>query len=173
MSRRPIVPGIHTGQEGDEPAGELDLRFRDAMARWPSGVTVVAVRDERAIVGLTVSAFSSLSRDPPLLLVCLGDHTGLLPELQEGVPFGVSILSEGQRRLASAFARGVPVDPEAFTEGDAPLVEGAPAAFRCTVENVVPGGDHYIVVGRVDDAVLGPEDEPLVHHRRDYRSLQP
>jgi flavin reductase (NADH) len=173
MSRRPIVPGIHTGREGDAPPTELDRHFREAMSRWPSGVTVVAVRDEGRIHGITVSAFSSLSREPPLVLACIGEQAGILGDLVEGAVFGVSILTAAQRRLASAFARFVPVEVDRFHPGDAPTLRDAAAGLACTVESVLPGGDHRIVVGQVHEVVLGPDEEPLVHHRRDYRTLQP
>ena len=74
-------------------------RFRDLMASWASGVTIVACRDERRVVATTVSAFLSLSLHPPQILVALAPNATVRPFLSVGVSFGVSILAGDQRRL--------------------------------------------------------------------------
>jgi len=98
-------------------------------------------------------------------------NAAVLPFLEVGARFAVSILAEGQRRVASLFADAAPLGRAAVAaEGD-PVVEGALAALACTVQAVHPGGDHRIVVGAVERVVLGPAGSPLLYYDRDYRRL--
>lgn len=125
------------------------------MARFPSGVTIVTTRDaDGRGVGFTASAFSSLSLDPPLLLVCLQNDADCYAAFMAAEQFAVSILSEGQGAIALHFARkqadklaGQPlVDGE--TTG-LPLVRGASAHLECRMHSRADGGDHTILVGKV------------------------
>lgn len=170
MSPRPIIAGIRTDRDGDPEEAELAQAFRSAMSRWPSGVTVLAVRDEDEVVGLTVSAFTSVSLDPPLILACVSEQSAALPYLEAQKRFTLNVLGEGGRAAASRFSQQMPDDPSLFEPGD-PVLRGAIASFVCGIEAVHPGGDHRIVVGRVERVVLGPDELPLVHHAREYRSL--
>lgn len=151
--------------------------FRDAMARFASGVTVVTARGrDGGDHGMTVSAFTSLSLDPPLVLVCVDRAATILPHLRATAAFGLSILAEGQEALSARFAeQGVArFDGVAVTrspEGPA-LLDGAAAQLtcRCTAEH--DGGDHVIIVGAVlTAAALG--DHPLVYLQRQYRRTVP
>lgn len=174
MSPRPIVPTIRTGAgepgADDDPALAAD--FREALSLWPSGVAVVAVRDEDEVVALTVSAFASVSLRPPLVLVCVGEHAGILPSLEDAGRFTVSLLAGGQKRVAADLAEKLPPGAELFA-GDAgdPVLVGALATLVCSLWEAYPGGDHRIVVGRVERVVFGPEAPPLLYHRRSYREL--
>lgn len=146
--------------------------FRDALARWPSGVTIVACRYEQRVVATTVSSFASLSLEPPLVLLALGAHATVLPFLKTATPFGVSILAEGQRRLATVFADPFPVGPDPFPpEGD-PLIRGALVGLSCTVAEVRPGGDHAIIIASVRAAEVTGDDRPLVRYLRRYHGLR-
>lgn len=146
--------------------------FRAALARFPSGVTVVTVRGaDGADHGMTVSAFSSLSLDPPLVLACVDMTATLLPHLRHAETFGVSVLSAGQAALSARFAeQGVArFDGVAVThapEGPA-LIDGAAAYLMCRRVAEYPGGDHVIIVGEVQRAVAG-DDAPLVYALRQY-----
>ena len=172
MSRRPIVAGIRTREDDPEPEGELRLDdLREALACWTSGVGVLAVRDDGDVVAMTVSAFASLSLRPPLVLACVDEQAALLPSLEEVGRFTLSILAEDQRRLALSYADRFPVDPALTAAHVDPVLPGALAAFVCTVAEMHPGGDHRIVVGRVERVEIGREAPPLVHHRREYRTL--
>ena len=170
MSPRPIVPGIRTGPAdagGEDPALAAD--FREALALWPSGVAVVALREDDEVVAMTVSAFASVSLRPPLVLACIGEQAAILPSLLEIGRFTVSLLAAGQARLAAELADKLP--PEDVFEDDegAPLLRGALAALVCSLWAEHPGGDHRIIVGRVERVGFGSDAPPLVYHRRAYR----
>jgi len=149
--------------------------FRDALARFASGVTVLTARGaDGADHGMTVSAFSSLSLHPPLVLACLDTAATLLPPLRTAGWFGASILARGQEAVSARFAdqalmrfEGVPCTRAA--EGPA-LLDGALAHLVCRVVAVHEGGDHVIVVGEVRHAV-SHDGEPLIYFKRRYAGL--
>src|SRR4051812_45047470 len=156
MTRRPIVAGIRTRDDDPQPEGELRLDdVREALACWTSGVAVIAVRDDGDVVAMTVSSFTSLSLRPALVLVCVDEQAALLPSLEDTGRFTLSILADDQRRLALSYADRFPFD-QALTAADAdPVVPGALASIVCTVAEMHPGGDHRIVVGRVERVAIG------------------
>ncbi|MGE3075002.1 MAG: flavin reductase family protein [Dehalococcoidia bacterium] len=153
--------------------------FRSAMAMFASGVTVVTTIDRvsQKSVGFTASAFSSLSLDPPLVLVCLDRKAESHRCFQEARTMAISILAEGQDELALRFAkRGA----EKFTGGttagpitSCQLVDGAVAQLECEVEHLLPGGDHSIVVGRVLRATVEESERPMVHFNRRFGAFVP
>ncbi len=128
------------------------------MAAWPTGVTIVAARDEGGEpFGLTVNSFTSVSLDPPLVLVCIGHASTSHDRLVSAKHFAVSLLSGDQDALAWRFAQEpsegrfehVPWTPG---PSGAPVLEGAVAWLDCASHEVLQGGDHSIVVGRVTNA---------------------
>ncbi|MBD0319975.1 MAG: flavin reductase [Gemmatimonadetes bacterium] len=144
---------------------------REAFARWASGVTILAVDDEGEALAMVASAFTPLSLDPPLALVCLRADAAILPDLEDVGRFTLSLLAEGQRRLASSLVSGNPVPADAFDHTPDPVLRGALATLVCAVHALHPGGDHRIVVGRVERVVPGPAGAPLLYHAREYRTL--
>ncbi|HEX7243870.1 MAG TPA: flavin reductase family protein [Longimicrobiaceae bacterium] len=169
MSRRPIQPTIRMG--GEDPASGLGARLREALACWASGVAVVAVTDGDEVEAMTATAFSAVSVDPPLVLVCVGVHAPIVPTLLEERRFTVGFLSEDDRRTASYVAQRLPLDRPLFpAEGD-PVPAGALAALVCRLWAEYPGGDHVILVGEVERVELGREAGPLLYFRREYRVL--
>lgn len=147
--------------------------FRDALGRWPAGVSIVACRTDGRVVATTVSSFISLSIDPPLVLLALGANATVLPFLQPDVRFAVSVLAGSQRRLASVYADPMPVGPSPFPADGDPVVAGAVVALACTVKEVRGGGDHHIVIARVAEVGSVADVPPLVRFRRRYLSLEP
>jgi flavin reductase (NADH) len=145
--------------------------FREALGRWASGVSIVACRSDGRVVATTVSAFTSLSLDPPLVMIALGPNATVLPFLTAGAAFGISILSAEQRRLAAVFADPFPVGPDPFAPGDVPLVHNALVAMHCTVHETRSGGDHTMVLAGVESVVRGAEAAPLIRFHRRYYSL--
>lgn len=159
-------------RHGDEPRPPLRDALREALACWPSGVTVVTTLDLTARPrGFTASSFTSLSMDPPLVLVCLDRGADCRPAFEHARTFAVHILGSEQHELARRFASR-DVDKFAGTAvrrglGGAPLLDGAAARLECRMERSLPGGDHVILVGRVERIVLG-RSAPLLYHQRAF-----
>lgn len=148
--------------------------FRDTLARWPSGVTVVTALHEGEPVGMTAASFSSLSLDPPLVLVCIADtafsHEGLCGA--EG--FAVHILGAEQAEMSAVFSRpgaekfaSYPYESGPF---GAPLLPFGVARLVCARHSALNGGDHTILVGRVVSTELAGTD-PLLYCNRGYGRL--
>lgn len=154
-----------------------DAGFRDALAHFGSGVTVVAARAAGALVGLTATAFTSVSLAPPLVLVCVGRTTAAGDGVVSSDVFGISILEQRQRWIAERFARknvdrfqGV-----AWSEGpiaSAPLIDGALARLECRQHARHDAGDHVMLVGRVLGATVA-DGAPLLHHSRRFGRFLP
>lgn len=160
----------------DRSANKSD--FRRVMRRFPTGVTVVAVVDEGGDPwGLTVSSFTSVSLEPPLVLVCIDRSSDTHAKLVEAGGFGISVLSMTQAGVASRFA----VDPSegrfdevAWHVGPAgyPLILEAAAWLECDLHDVLPAGDHSIVLGEV--RYTGVTDQPpMVYHEGAFGSVAP
>lgn len=148
------------------------VEFRQTLGRWPSGVTVVTMQDGDSVHGITVSAFSSLSLDPPLVGVAIGRKARAHGFLETVQRYAVNILRADQQYLSERFA-GRPVelseDPFERFEG-LPVLRGAVAQIACTIVDRVATGDHTLYVGRLDASRLS-DDEPLVYRLGAYRAL--
>ncbi|MEK6324339.1 MAG: flavin reductase family protein [Acidobacteriota bacterium] len=149
--------------------------FRIALSRFVSGITVVTtlVKDNRP-AGITVSAFASVSLEPPLVLACIDKRASLHDYLIEGSHFAVNILAQDQEHLSRRFASKDQdrFDGAGYREGvsGAPLLEGALAYIECRVVRVYPGGDHTIVVGEVESTSVA-DHKPLAYYRGGYAHL--
>lgn len=134
----------------------LDPRaLRDAFGAFVTGVTIVTTRDEAGKpVGFTANSFTSVSLDPPLLLICLARTSRNFATMTGAKNFAVNILSEGQKDLSNTFARPVEDRFAAAIWSDAPA--GSPvfadvaAWFECSMQEVIEAGDHVILLGRID-----------------------
>jgi flavin reductase (DIM6/NTAB) family NADH-FMN oxidoreductase RutF len=152
--------------------------FIEAMAHFPSGVTVVTTRDASGKgVGFTASAFTSVSLAPPLILVCLQNDADSYPAFMAAEAFAVSILSVGQHDVATHFARKHPdkLSTVSTHEGSAtgiPLISGACAYIECTMHERLDGGDHKILVGEVLTA-SSDDRAPLAFMNRQFGRFQP
>jgi 3-hydroxy-9,10-secoandrosta-1,3,5(10)-triene-9,17-dione monooxygenase reductase component len=149
--------------------------FRKALGQFASGVTVVTTRDAKGRpLGLTVSAFCSVSLKPPLVLVCIDHRSEANRGLRESGRFAVSVLSEDQADVSRRFALPGPEKLEgfAFAEGEhgLPLVPGAVAQLECRVRSFHDEGDHAVWVGEVSRSAARP-GRPLLHHAGRYRRL--
>ena len=151
--------------------------FKRVLGSFASGVTVVTTRDGSGQSrGMTVSAFSSVSLDPPLVLVCIDVKAECYPDLRAAGRFAVNILGEAQGELSRRFAAkgadrfaGVPVRPGVT---GLPLLEGALGVLECRVVGEYPAGDHTIFVGQVEAAAVESE-APLLHFRGRYGAFDP
>ena len=150
--------------------------FRSALSRFPSGVTVVTTRDAGGrFHGITVSAFASVSLEPPLVLVCIEKTTGSHRALQESEFFVVNILAEGQENLSNHFASQISNRFKGIAYrlglGEIPVLEDALATLECRLAYTHEGGDHTIFVGLVEKSEVKPK-KPLVYWHGDYRKLE-
>ncbi|MDH3271459.1 MAG: flavin reductase family protein [Gemmatimonadota bacterium] len=149
---------------------QADASLREVMGTYPTGVTVVAGADAEGLpYGLTVNSFTSVSLDPPLVLVCIGHASTSHARLITAQTFTINVLAADQSEVALRFARE-PSDGR-FEEVDwtpaasgAPIIEGSAAWLECSVHEVLSGGDHSILVGRVERAAV-TERPVLVFHR--------
>jgi flavin reductase (DIM6/NTAB) family NADH-FMN oxidoreductase RutF len=164
------------------PAAEIDSdTFRRVMGHFVTGVTVVTALDGARPFGITVNALSSVSLDPPLVMVALDRRRFLTPIVRAAGRYAVSILSEDQQALSDCFA-GAAVTPDrdafcgaAWTPGPTglPLLEGAIATLECTVTETFQAGDHELFVARVDSVGNAePHPMPLLYYRRQYLRIQ-
>ena len=143
--------------------------FRQALAQFASGVTVVTTRGEKGEpLGLTVSAFCSVSLEPPLVLVSVDERSEAHAGFRASGLFGVSILAEDQRRLASIFADTGPLAQMHFPREGDPVLPDALASFTCRVTRRHPEGDHTLVIGAVERVATGADRRPLLYFRREY-----
>lgn len=136
--------------------GELDLKgLRQAFGNFMTGVTVVtALSEDGSPVGFTANSFTSVSLDPPLLLVCPGKHLSSFRAFKQCSHFAVSILAEGQEEISNIFASSKSGRFEQCRwigdHNGTPVMEGASAHFSCAVHHQIDAGDHMILVGRVE-----------------------
>ncbi|GJG85556.1 flavin reductase [Gemmatimonadetes bacterium T265] len=150
--------------------------FRATLGRFATGVTVVTATAGGRDYGMTVSAFASLSLDPPMVLVCVDRAATMHGVLADDSVFAVNMLAAGQEALSRRFASGDPTDRFAgvgYTRGalGAPLLDGTLAWLECRVEARHAGGDHSIVVGAVAEVGVR-EARPLLYYRSGYASLE-
>ncbi len=150
--------------------------FRDALGCFATGVTIVtAVAPDGTPVGLTANSFTSVSLDPPLLLVCIANNAGSADVLRNATHFGVNVLQIGQQPTSNRFA-GKGEDRFAATPWEVgtvgvPVLTGSLASFECERFSLNDGGDHFILVGRVLKATFEPRRDPLLYFRGKYRRL--
>jgi 3-hydroxy-9,10-secoandrosta-1,3,5(10)-triene-9,17-dione monooxygenase reductase component len=155
--------------------------FRLVMGHFVTGVTVVSALDGEQPFGITVNALSSVSLEPPLVMVALDRRRFLTPIVRAAGRYAVNVLAEDQQSLSDCFA-GAPVSPgrEAFCGAawhsgptGLPLVDGAIAALECTVVQTFSAGDHDLFIGRVDTLASDPDHPmPLLYYRRHYLRIE-
>jgi flavin reductase (NADH) len=146
--------------------------LREAFSHWATGVALLAARDGSSLEAITVTAFTPLSVDPPLVLCCLHEQAAVLPIVLETGRFTVSVLSESQRRTANIAADRVLVRTLPFPEEGDPVLDSALVSFVCRHRDEHPGGDHRVIIGEVQRLVLGPDADPLLYYRRDYGAFR-
>lgn len=157
-------------------AGTDARTLRDAMGCFATGITIVTAHtDDGTPIGLTANSFTSLSLDPPLLLVCIANTAGSAPVLREADHFGVNVLQTSQQQTSNRFAgRGedrFAATPWGPGETGVPVLDGSLVSFECKRHAVHDGGDHFILVGEVVRAKFEPRRDPLLYFRGKYRRL--
>lgn len=164
--------GTHVS--ADAPRELAHSEFRDVIGHFTSGVTVVTARHESAAFGTTASAVSSLSLEPPMLLVCMNQASSTGRAIAASLRYGVNILSEDQSHLAVRFATkakdkfdGVALTPSV---SGVPLLAGALATLECRVVEAVTGGTHWVFLAEVERASAGG-GSPLAYFRGQFGRL--
>ena len=159
------------------PGVESADRFIAAMAHAATGVSVVTTDGEAGRFAVTVSAISSVSAEPPLMLACISRRSPVAAAIERNGVMAVNVLAESQQRIANVFAGRSPGANYDFTCAQwyrsvtgSPLLCGAAAAFDCELDAIHEAGTHRIVVGRVVEARRG-NTLPLVYARRGYRTI--
>ncbi len=150
--------------------------FRRALGRFASGVTVVTTKDsDGRLHGITVSAFCSVSLEPPLILVCIEKNTGSHYALEQSDSFVVNILREDQQYISDRFASYL---SDKFAEvkyhlgiDDLPVLEDVLANLECRLVNSHANGDHTIYVGEIENVTVN-DGKPLVYWQGNYKELK-
>ncbi len=150
--------------------------YRSALGLWVTGVTIITARAGDEIHGMTASDFAGVSLDPPLVMVCADKQANTLGVIEKGRNLCVNLLASDQHTLSNKFAskkeewtRFEGLDCATAKTG-APLIPGALASLDCELVALHEAGDHVIVVGQVEEVVLGRGD-PLVYYTGGYRGL--
>lgn len=151
--------------------------FRSVLGRFASGITVLTTRDaDGRDVGMTVSAFCSVSLHPPLVLACVDHEASMFGALQLTERFGVNMLASDQEALSRRFASAESVhrfEGIAFTRGESGVVllDDALAHIECTIVDRHRAGDHTLFLGEVESAAAN-EGRPLLYYRGGYAQLE-
>lgn len=148
--------------------------FKQLCGRWTTGVTIVTARNGDTIHGMTVSAFTEVSLDPPLVLVCADKGSNTHPVIEGGGVFAVNVLASGQEALSNKFGskkqeweRFDGLDLDAGATG-APILQGTVGAFDCRVVAAHDAGDHVLYVGQVEWLRVDESAEPLLYQSGSY-----
>ena len=148
--------------------------FKQLCARWTTGVTIVTARDGERVHGMTVSAFTEVSLEPPLVLFCADRATNTRPFIESSGAFAVNVLARGQEALSNKFAskkqeweRFDGLEFDAGATG-APILRDTVGAFDCRVEATHEAGDHVLYVGRVEWLRVDENREPLLYQSGGY-----
>jgi flavin reductase (DIM6/NTAB) family NADH-FMN oxidoreductase RutF len=153
--------------------------FRKAMGSFATGVTVITVDHEGEVHGMTANAFTSVSLDPLLVLVCVDHRARTHAHLRAKKRFGVNVLAEDQRAISEYYALASATHQNAEQEAGArfertshgtPVLHGALAYLECRLHSAQDEGDHTIFIAEVEDVVVR-EGNPLLYFRGIYRKI--
>jgi flavin reductase (DIM6/NTAB) family NADH-FMN oxidoreductase RutF len=151
------------------------LNFRDTCGRFTTGVCVITSFGPNGPSGMTANAVTSLSLQPPLMVVCFDRSARTLGAVEHSRMFGVNVLAHDQEELAATFAskdaEDVKFQGTRWSDlSGVPALEGCIGLIACRLTELLPGGDHLIGVGEVVE-LRASEGDPLVYFRGDYWSL--
>lgn len=155
--------------------------FRGAMGYFATGVTVITVDDDGKVEGMTANAFTSVSLDPILVLLCVSHKARTHAHLHARKRFGINVLSEHQRKISEHYALAerdpALAEQEAgarfdHTQHGTPVLHGALAYLECRLQTTYEAGDHTIFIAEVEDVVIH-EGKPLLYFQSTYRGMGP
>lgn len=173
-----LRPGEDVAVHDDPEAREAARRFRDVLGCFASGITVVTTMSDGEPVGMTCQSFSSVSLEPPLVMFIPARSSRAWPLIQRAGRFCVNILASDQEAVSAQMATkgidkfaGIDWSPAEVT--GSPVIAGTLAHLDCTIHRVYEGGDHFVVIGRVQhlaEAPGGADLDPLLYYRGRYRT---
>ncbi|WP_039794778.1 3-hydroxy-9,10-secoandrosta-1,3,5(10)-triene-9,17-dione monooxygenase reductase subunit [Nocardia araoensis] len=159
---------------------EIDPRqFRNVLGQFCTGITVITTFDDDGVpIGFACQSFAALSLEPPLVLFCPTKASRSWTAIEKSGRFCVNVLAEQQRELCARFGSR---EPDKFagatwhtSDLELPVLDEALATIECKVDNVVDGGDHYIVIGRVQAlSETTTTGRPLLFYRGQYTAIEP
>lgn len=151
--------------------------FKNALKLWASGVTVVTSKTKKhGLKGMTATSFSSVSLEPPQILVCINKSADSGEAILDDKSFAVNILKSDQQEISNQFAGGASQEERfaniAWHEGEtgSPIFDDALVSIECTVVQTVLAGTHWVIIGEVQKCVCH-EGVPLLYYNSDYREL--
>jgi flavin reductase (DIM6/NTAB) family NADH-FMN oxidoreductase RutF len=148
--------------------------LREAFGHFPSGVIAIAAEVEGVRVGLAASTFVPVSLDPPLVSFCVQNTSETWPKLKDLPALGISVLGESHNEAARTLAAKTGdrfAGLNTVSKGGAVFIEGTSVWLESAIEQLVPAGDHTIVILRVHDITVHDEVAPIVFHRSAFRRL--
>jgi flavin reductase (DIM6/NTAB) family NADH-FMN oxidoreductase RutF len=163
------------------PMSVTQAEFRKALGSFATGVTVITVDYEGEVHGMTANAFTSVSLDPLLILVCVDHKARTHAHLQARKRFGVNVLAANQRAVSEYYALPTQTHRHAEQEAGAsfdrtahgtPVLHGALAYLECRLDTAQDAGDHTIFIAEVEDVVVR-EGAPLLYFRGQYEKIEP
>ncbi len=149
-------------------------QFRQVMSSFPTGVTVVTTLLDGESVGVTINSFTSVSLDPVMISFCLGRYRKVTNAFLKTDSFCINILSSDQEKLSATFANphiNPWPDIDYFQENQSIRLRGCVGHLKCFKETIVEAGDHYIIIGRVQEIQHDDTKKPLIYYARGYHSL--
>ena len=159
------------------PEAAIDPRtFRHVLGQFCTGITIITTTDDGLPVGFACQSFAALSLDPPLVLFCVQTTTTTWPKLVDAPYLGISVLGESHdeaaRTLAAKTGDRFSGLETSSTERGAVFIHGTSVWLETSIDQLVPAGDHTIVVLAISDIVINPDVEPMVFHRSAFRRLE-
>jgi len=146
--------------------------FRKAMSKFATGITVITIDDEDEVQGMTVNAFMSISLNPKLIAVSIGEDVSLYDKILKNKQFGLNILSDQQKDLSLIFSRqkeqeeAIPFD----RLDNNPVIKESLASLSCYIRDMKKAGDHTILIAEVSDIKI-KEGNPLLYFNSNYNYL--
>ena len=151
--------------------------FKKGMQQLAATVTIITARHSGVRSGLTATAVSSVSNDPPTLLVCVNKSAGTHDLIANSGKFSVNLLNKDQVHVSNGFASSVNDPEEKFENGEwgessieTPILKEANTAFSCTVAQTVDTNTHTIFIGTIED-IQHNEQQPLIYGGKGYKTL--
>ena len=152
--------------------------LRKAMRNWATGITVVTAEHEGTHHGMTVSSFTSLSLDPPLLSVSLYNTSRTNALVTAAGKFGVTILAADQEEVSNSFAGRIPDNEDRFADCEVeyllssiPFIKGGLSYFECRVYKTIPVGTNTLFIGEIIEAKSQEDGDPLLYFNQKYGKL--